>query len=103
MRVSAVASAFALLFTCVVVAQTPAQISPRAYVEEVLNYMQDNALHKHSINWKAVREETLLRARDAKATWDTYPAIAYAITQLGEKHTWFDLPDKLPYAPPSGA
>lgn len=78
-------------------AQTPAQTSPRAYVEEVLNYMQENALHKHSINWKAVREETLLRARDAKTTWDTYPAIAYAITQLGEKHTWFNLPDKLPY------
>lgn len=97
MRVSAFAGPFALLLTCVVAAQTPTQISPRAYVEEVLNYMQDNALHKHSINWQAVREETLLRAKDAKTTWDTYPAIAYAITKLGEKHTWFELPDKLPY------
>jgi carboxyl-terminal processing protease len=73
------------------------QISPRTYVEDALNYMQENALNKHSINWQVVREQTLTRAKGAKTTWDTYPAIAYAITQLGEKHTWFQLPDNLPY------
>jgi len=97
MKISSVAGLLALLVSWVVAAQNSAQISPRAYLEDALNYMQDNALHKRSINWKAVREETLARAKDAKTTWDTYPAIAYAITQLGEKHTWFQLPDNLPY------
>jgi|SRR5579864_403628 len=76
--------------------QKPAQVSPQAYLEEALNYMQANALNKRSINWQAVREQTFARAKDAKTTWDTYPAIAYAITQLGEKHSWLQLPDNLP-------
>jgi carboxyl-terminal processing protease len=96
MRVSFLTGFVALVAAVAVSAQNPSQVSPRAYVEEALNYMQNNALHKHSIDWHAVREQTLARAKDAKTTWDTYPAIAYAITQLGEKHTWFDLPDNLP-------
>ena len=71
------------------------EVTPQAYVEKTLNYMQDNALNKHSIDWHALRAQTLARAKDAKTTWDTYPAIAYAITQLGEKHSWFQLPDNI--------
>jgi len=96
MRVSFLAGFVSLIATLAVAAQNVSQVSPRAYVEEALNYMQDNALNKQSIDWQAVREQTLARAKDAKTTWDTYPAIAYAITQLGEKHTWFELPDNLP-------
>lgn len=97
MRVPSFAGFIVLTASTLVAAQNATQISPRAYVEEVLDYMQDNALNKQSINWQAVREQTFDRAKDAKTTWDTYPAIAYAITQLGEKHTWFQLPDNLPY------
>lgn len=96
MKISSIAGLILLLAGSLATAQNAAQILPRAYVEEALNYMQDNALNKHSINWKALREETFARSKDAKTTWDTYPAIAYAITQLGEKHTWFQLPDNLP-------
>jgi C-terminal processing protease CtpA/Prc len=97
MRVSSFAVFIALAAYAITATQNAAQVSPRAYVEEALNYMQENALNKHSINWQVVREQTLIRAKDAKTTWDTYPAIAYAITQLGEKHTWLQLPDNLPY------
>jgi hypothetical protein len=96
-KIASIAGLIALVASSLAIAQNAAQILPRAYVEEALNYMQESALNKHSINWQAVREQTLLRAKDAKTTWDTYPAIAYAITQLGEKHTWFQLPDNLPY------
>ena len=44
-----------------------------------------------------MREQTLLRAKDAKTTWDTYHRDLISITQLGEKHTCFQLPDNLPY------
>ena len=96
MRLSCFSGVVVLVAGLAGTAQTAKQVSPHAYVEEALNYMQDNALHKSSIDWQAVREQTLARAKDAKTTWDTYPAIAYAITQLGEKHTWFQLPDNLP-------
>jgi carboxyl-terminal processing protease len=96
-KIACVAGLIALAASSLAIAQNAPQISPRAYVEEALNYMQESALNRHSINWQVVREQTLLRAKDAKTTWDTYPAIAYAITQLGEKHTWFQLPDNLPY------
>ncbi len=97
MRLSSFAAFIVLAATRLVAAQNASPISPRAYVEDALNYMQQNALNKHSINWQVLREETLTRAKDAKTTWDTYPAIAYAITQLGEKHSWLQLPDNLPY------
>jgi carboxyl-terminal processing protease len=97
MRVSSFVGFIALTASALVSAQNTSQISARDYVEDTLNYMQENALNKRSINWQAVREQTLSRAKDAKTTWGTYPAIAYAITQLGEKHTWFQLPDDLPY------
>lgn len=96
MRVFSVGGLFALIASSLVAGQNSPQTSPRSYVEEALNYMQANALNKHSINWQALREQTIARAKDAKTTWDTYPAIAYAITQLGERHTWFQLPDNLP-------
>lgn len=94
---------FLLVVSCLAPAQNPVQasqtpvlVSPQTYLEEALSYMQANALNKRSVNWKAVRQETLARAKDAKTTWDTYPAIAYAMTQLGERHSWFQLPDNVP-------
>lgn len=70
--------------------------APRAYVEQVLDTMQKNALHKGKIDWNAVRKETLARSRDAKTTIDTYPAIAYALSQLQERHSFLQLPDRIP-------
>jgi len=96
MRIQAILIAF---LTCTLVgAQDNAQMSraARAYLEEALNYMQQNAVNKKSINWLVLRKETIVRAKDAKATSDTYPAIAYALTQLGERHSWFQLPDNTP-------
>jgi carboxyl-terminal processing protease len=68
----------------------------KAYLEQVLDLMQKNALHKKSIDWPSVRTETLARAKDAQNTFDTYPAIAFAFTQLQERHSWLQLPDNLP-------
>ena len=79
-------------------AQEPAGISPaaKAYLEQVLDLMQKNALHKKSIDWAQVRRETLDHAKGAQTTFDTYPAIAFAFTQLQEHHSWLQLPDSLP-------
>jgi carboxyl-terminal processing protease len=86
--------------TCCVAQDMSGAISPsaRAYVEQVLDLMEKNALNKKSIDWTQVRRDTLERARSAKTTFDTYPAIAYALTQLNEHHSYLQLPDTLPVA-----
>jgi carboxyl-terminal processing protease len=77
--------------------QTAARTSRDAerYIREVLDLMQEHALHTKEIDWPAVREETLKRADGAQTTADTYPAIFYALTQLKEKHSFLRLPDNL--------
>lgn len=78
-------------------AQEPDRISPgaKAYLEQVLDLMQKNALHKKSIDWAQVRRGMLAHAKGAQTTSDTYPAIAFAFTQLQEHHSWLQLPDSL--------
>lgn len=77
--------------------QKPGVISPaaKAYLEQVLDLMQKNALHKKAIDWAQVRRETLAHAKGAQTTADTYPAIAFAFTRLRERHSWLQLPDSL--------
>jgi carboxyl-terminal processing protease len=89
---------FFVLTACFAAAQAPEEISPaaRAYLEEALDLMQKNALNSSSIDWKQVRQDTQERARNAKTTFDTYPAIAYALAQLKEHHSFFQVPDSLP-------
>jgi hypothetical protein len=86
--------------TCSAAQESPEGISPaaRIYLHQVLDLMQRNALNTSSIDWPRVREETLARAKHAKTTADTYPAIAFALTQLKEHHSFLQLPDSLPPA-----
>ena len=97
---------FALILLCLAagarsLAQGPPDgrsISPaaRAYLEQALDLMQKDALHKKSIDWVDVRKETLAHAKGAQTTFDTYPAIVFAFTQLQEHHSWLQLPDSMP-------
>lgn len=78
--------------------ETPKPISSaaRAYLEQALDLMQQNALHKRSVDWASVRLQTMDHASGAQTTTDTYPAIAFALTQLQERHSFLQLPDNLP-------
>jgi len=91
---------FLLILPPLVLAEMQAEeqfaTSPQKYVEKVLDYMQQNALNKRTIDWGTLRREILVRTKNAADTYDTYPAIAYALTQLGERHSWLQLPDNLP-------
>jgi carboxyl-terminal processing protease len=66
------------------------------YINHVLDIMQQNALHRHEVDWPTVRSEALLRVAGAQTTTDTYPAIFYALTQLKERHSFLRLPEDLP-------
>lgn len=92
-----------LLSSVVAASQSTAQetaegisLSARNYLEQALDLMEKNALNRNTIDWAQVRRETLIRAQHAKNTFDTYPAIAYALAQLKESHSWFQLPDSFP-------
>lgn len=80
--------------------ESPKRISAaaRTYLVQALDLMEQNALNKSSIDWPIVREETLARASHAQTSADTYTAIAFALTQLKESHSFLQLPDSLPPA-----
>lgn len=72
-------------------------ISPTgsAYLTEALDIMQNNSLHRYSIDWEAFRTSTFLRAQHAQTTADTYDAIRYALYQLGDHHSFFRTPEEV--------
>jgi carboxyl-terminal processing protease len=91
----------ALVFTSAIslAAQEPTEgvsEAARSYLEQALDLVQQNALNKSSIDWPHVRAEALARAGHAKVPVDTYPALAFALTQLKEHHSFLQLPDNLP-------
>jgi carboxyl-terminal processing protease len=61
----------------------------RAYIDEVVNIMQQHSVKKNTINWKDFRQKVYKRAGHALTVADTYPAIHYAITLLGDSHSYF--------------
>lgn len=98
-KLGVVLSVLVLLVVSLAAARDPQEAmsaTARAYLDEVLGLMQREALHRDTIDWAQVRHETLVRATNAKTTLDTYPAIAYALSQLQERHSSLDLPDSLP-------
>ena len=69
--------------------------SARAYLTGVLDTMEKSALNRDSIDWKRVRTQTFALAGNAQTTTDTYVAIAHAIGELKEHHSFLMPPDTL--------
>jgi carboxyl-terminal processing protease len=101
-RIRRLAPSLSLLVVLAATCSSPQEsregISPaaRTYLEQALDLMQQNALNKTSIDWIHLRRETLAQASHASTTADTYAAIAFALTQLKEHHSFLQLPDSLP-------
>jgi len=71
-------------------------LAAKTYLEQALDLIEKNALYKKSIDWAQVRKETLAHGKGAQTSFDTYPAIAFALAQLQEHHSWLQLPDSMP-------
>ena len=71
-------------------------ISPvaAAYLEEALNIMQSNSLHRDTIDWETLRTSTFEMAKHAQTPADTYGAIRFALLQLGDHHSFFQTPEE---------
>ena len=77
-----------LLISCDVPAK---KISPVAekYLEEVLTILESNSVNRNKINWVAFRKNVFENAAQAETIEDTYPAVEYAISALGDRHSYF--------------
>ena len=78
------------------------QISPTkitadaaAFLDNALDTMRQHALHAQSVDWAAVRTEAFKRAGGAFNPIDTYPAIYWALVQLGDPGAHLRLPPGL--------
>lgn len=76
---------------CVAQAQTgdATRSDPIAYLNRALDEMQARALRRKTVDWPRLRAEALARAAHAETTVDTYDAIRFALTSLGDRHSSF--------------
>lgn len=65
------------------------------YLDNVLGIMQQNAIYRNQVNWNVLRAQMYERAQNAQTSSDTYAAIQYALTQLGDHHSYFLPPDRV--------
>lgn len=78
--------------------QAPEDLPPpsedaRTYLDRALTVMQKRSINRDSIDWPALRENTMRWARGAETTADAYPALRYAIDQLGDNHSFLHPPE----------
>ena len=67
----------------------PISSEASAYLEEALDIMQSNSLHRLSTNWDVIRTSAFEVAQHAQTPADTYGAIRYALVRLGDHHSFF--------------
>ncbi len=76
---------------------SPTAISPgaAAFLDNAIDIMRQHALHSQGVDWAAVRTEAFKRAGGAFNPIDTYPAIYWALVQLGDPGSHLRLPPGL--------
>ena len=69
--------------------------SLQEYLSNALDWIETNDVKIDTVDWATVREQALALAPNPKTTSDTYPAIKFALTQLGDTTTVFFRPEDL--------
>ncbi|WP_299365937.1 S41 family peptidase [Winogradskyella sp.] len=59
------------------------------YLDELINIMSNNALHRNTIDWDNFREEVFSEAGAAQTISETHNAIRKALILLGDNHSFF--------------
>ncbi len=76
---------------------SPTAITPdaAAFLDNAIDVMRQHALHAEGVDWVALRAEAFRRAGGAFNPIDTYPAIYWALVQLGDPGGHLRLPPGL--------
>jgi len=73
-------------------AQATPTLDPVQYLNEALDLMQNNSLHRRTIDWPSFRADVLRQAANAKTPAETYPYIKIALSHLNDHHSFFISP-----------
>ena len=68
-----------------------AQISPeaRSHLTEVISVLQREWLHRDTMDWERLRQRVFAKAGAAQTIPETYDAIRFLLTLLGDKHSHY--------------
>lgn len=69
-------------------------LAAQTYLAIALDRIEQHALYRHRIDWASIRATATQRAAQAQVPADTYDAIRWALTQLGEQHSFFAIPEQ---------
>jgi carboxyl-terminal processing protease len=59
------------------------------YLEEALDFIQENSIRRLEIDWEAYRKDVFQRTQGARSPRDVYPAITFAVQSLHDGHSNF--------------
>ena len=62
------------------------------YLDAALGVMELHSLNRTAVDWAALRRVTLEQARGAVTEADAYPALRYALRELGDRHSYLLAP-----------
>ncbi|MDP4209598.1 MAG: S41 family peptidase [Bacteroidota bacterium] len=68
--------------------------SPQTYLNKAVDIIKANSINKNSIDWVQFRKDVLEKGKEAENIKETYPAIQYALRQLGDHHSFFMTPEQ---------
>lgn len=63
--------------------------TPEDYLNDAVDILKENSINKYTIDWDTLRIEVLEKGKNAKNIKETYPAIRYALSLLGDNHSRF--------------
>lgn len=63
--------------------------SARDYLSHALDVMETRSVRRDQVDWTHLRREAFTRAESARTPSDTYPVIAQALKDLGDRHSYF--------------
>ena len=62
--------------------------TPKAYLNEAIDIIANNSIDKYKIDWDRYREDVLEYGKKARTVKETYPAIQYALSKVGNGHSF---------------
>ncbi|MXN91624.1 peptidase S41 [Flavobacterium sp. Sd200] len=79
---------FALILGCRS-SQPDMSAGAQAYLEEVITLLKTSSVNRNTIDWDNFTAKVTERAKNAKTVADTYDAVAFAVAELGDHHSYF--------------
>ncbi len=78
-----------ILLMCLGCSSGDTSIEAELYLNEVIELLENNSINKSKIDWNEFRISVFEKAGNAQSIQDTYPAVTYAISKLGDSHSYF--------------